>query len=282
MEDSNQTSISDSKQGTLAILAGGGALPVLLIKKCQQLNRPYFVIGFHDQTDPSIAHMMTHFGAAGKIISAMKEKNVTEIVMAGHMKRPSLSQIKPDFKGAKIMARLTLKKSMGDNNLLSFLSVEMEKEGFKVVGVQNFIDQVLMPKGLLGNTQPDTQDKGDIARGIEVATTLGLADVGQSVVVEQGVVLAVEAIEGTDALLQRCKNLKRISDRPVGVLVKMKKPQQDRRFDLPTIGKITVDNAAAIGLKGIAVRAGETILLDADDIGAYADAKGIFIIGIDA
>ena len=122
--------------------------------------------------------------------------------------------------------------------------------------------------------------QGDIARGVAVIRALGPLDVGQAVVVQQGLVLGIEAIEGTDALIERCGMLRR--DGPGGVLVKMTKPTQDLRFDLPTVGVVTVERCAAAGLRGIAIEAGKTIALDRDAIAAQADRLGLFVIGLDS
>ena len=153
------------------------------------------------------------------------------------------------------------------------------EEGFRVLGAHEILQAALGPKGVLSRAEPDAQAMADIDRGVAVARALGVADVGQGCVVQLGLVLAVEAVEGTDAMLARCAPLARAG--PGGVLVKVLKPGQDRRADLPTIGPDTIRNAAAAGLRGVAFEAGATILVERETTIAAADAAGLFLLGLD-
>jgi DUF1009 family protein len=166
----------------------------------------------------------------------------------------------------------------GDDRLLGVVVQELEGEGFRVIGVDDVCRNLLAPEGPLTRARPDGVAGRDIALGIEVARRLGELDVGQAVVVQQSHVLGVEAAEGTDALLRRCAGLRR--EGPGGVLVKVKKPQQERRADLPTIGAETVRGAAAAGLRGIAVEAGHTLVVDRRRTVEDAAAAGLFIVGV--
>lgn len=148
-----------------------------------------------------------------------------------------------------------------------------------MVGLETILPEVLAPLGIFGRHRPDEQAEADIRRGLEVARGLGLLDVGQSVVVQQGIVLGVEAVEGTDALLRRCVELRR--NGPGGVLVKIRKPGQEQRVDLPTFGPATIKGAAAAGLRGLAVDAGGTLVVNRDAVVAAADEAGLFLIGIE-
>ena len=217
-------------------------------------------------------------GEAGRAIAELKRAGVVDLVMAGPVRRPSWSEIGLDWRGAQLVAKIGA-RALGDDSLLSAVARELEGEGFRLVGADDLLPDGVAGEGTLGRHTPDDQARADIARGIEVALALGTADVGQSVVVQQGLVLAVEAIEGTDALLARARDLARAG--PGGVLVKMAKPQQDRRMDLPTIGPKTLELAAAAGLRGVAVEAGGTIVVDPDACIAVADRLGLFLIGID-
>jgi hypothetical protein len=182
------------------------------------------------------------------------------------------------------MARFFAKvgyRMLGDDGLFSAVAKELEIEGFCLLGAHELLDsETTVPEGPLGRLKPNEEAEADIGRGIAIARALGALDIGQAVVVQQGLVLGVEAIEGTDALLARCATLKR--EGPGGVLVKISKPRQDRRADLPTIGAGTVAAAAAAGLRGIAIEAGSTLLLDRAAIVAAADARKIFVVGIAA
>jgi len=152
------------------------------------------------------------------------------------------------------------------------------KEKFRVVGADQLLRQALVPEGPLGRLHPDPQAQADIERGLRVARTLGALDVGQAVIVQQGLVLGVEAIEGTDELLRRCAVLRR--EAPGGVLVKVEKPGQEPRADRPTIGLRTVLLAAETGLRGIAVEANATIVLNCDEVIRAADRAELFLVGV--
>ncbi len=240
------------------------------------------MVAFAGQFDPATVdgfpHIALRIGEAGRIIAALKEAGVVDLVMAGGVRRPSLSEIGLDWRGVQLFARIGA-GALGDNGLLAAIGRELEREGFRLVGAKDILAGGVAIAGVLGRCQPDAQAHADITHGILVARALGAVDVGQSVVVQQGLVLGVEAIEGTDALLQRVGPLRR--DGPGGVLVKIAKPQQDRRIDLPTIGPATIECAAAAGLRGIAVEAGNAIILDRAAAVAKADAAGLFLIALD-
>ncbi len=265
----------------LGILAGSGELPRRVIEACRLAGRPFFVLAFEDAADPSLVadlpHAWVRLGAAAKSFRLLRENAVEEVLLAGGVKRPSLRSLRPDWRAAIFFARVGL-RALGDDGLLRGVIKEIESEGFKVVGVDTVLSDALAPTGPLGAHRPDAQAEADIAHGVAVARALGALDIGQAVVVQQGIVLGVEAIEGTDALIARCAALKRAG--PGGVLVKMAKPGQERRADLPAIGPATVAAVAASGLRGIAVEAGAALVLDRTQLVAAADRAGIFILGI--
>ena len=265
----------------LGILAGAGELPLRIIEACRAASRPIFVLAFEGSADPDrlagLPHAFVRLGAAGEGLRLLHENGVEELVMAGAVRRPSLASLRPDWRTAKFFARVGL-AALGDDGLLRAIIGELEKEGFRVVGVDSILGDSLAPLGVLGAHAPDAEDEADIALGLKHAAALGALDIGQAVVVQQGLVLGVEAIEGTDALLARCIALRR--EGPGGVLVKIAKPGQERRADLPAIGPRTVEAAAAAGLRGIAVEAGSTILFDRAAIVAAADAAQIFVTGL--
>ncbi len=265
----------------LGIIAGGGAYPAQIIAACQQQGRPFHVLALEGQADhpaiESVPHTRIRLGAAGEAERVLREEGCEDVILAGHVRRPSLREIRPDARAAKVLMKASM-KAWGDDGLLSAIIREFEKSGFRVVGVEAILDDLLAPEGQIGRHKPDAEAETDIARGIEVARGLGALDVGQSVVVQQGIVLGVEAIEGTDALIERCGALRR--EGPGGVLVKLAKPGQDRRVDLPTIGLDTVRGAHAAGLRGIAVEAGGTQIIDRAAVTDAADAAGLFLVGV--
>jgi len=264
----------------LGILAGGGVLPARLIEACRVQGRECFIVAFKDQTDPqAIAdapHEWVRLGAAGKALELLKENNVEELVMAGPIKRPSLAAIRPDAWALKLLTKAGV-SSLGDDGLLSVIVNELENEGLKVIGVDDILSNFLAEAKVYGKIEPDKTALTDIERGFHVAWILGQADVGQAVVVQQGLVLAVEAIEGTEKMVSRIPDVAR--EGPGGVLVKAKKPKQEKRADLPTVGPETVKQAAKAGLSGIAVEAGGALVVDPVETTTQADRLGLFLVG---
>lgn len=266
----------------LGIVAGGGELPKRLIDWCRAHNRPYYALAIHANADEKIftkgvAHEWIRIGQAGTGFKRFKEEGVKEIVLIGTIKRPTFSELVPDLRTAAFFAKLGA-KALGDDGILRALVKEIEADGMKVVGIQEVVPDLLAHEGVLTKKKPDKADEEDIRRGVEVASALGKLDVGQSVVVQQGLVLGVEGIEGTDRLIKRCADYVRKGKAPV--LVKLRKPQQDMRIDLPTIGTRTVENARKSGLKGIAVHAGNTLIVNEPEVIRLANEYGLFIKGI--
>src|SRR5262249_40848076 len=185
------------------------------------------------------------------------------------------SMLRPDWRAAKLFARIGY-RALGDDGLLSAVVEELEREGFRIIGPEQLLERALIPEGPLGKIRPDALSEADIEHGLRIAHALGSLDIGQAVIIQQGLVLGVEAIEGTDELLRRCEALRR--DGPGGVLVKIEKPGQESRADRPTIGKRTVALAAQTGLRGIAVEAHATIVVDHDEVARAADGAGLFVV----
>ncbi|WP_142847011.1 LpxI family protein [Telmatospirillum sp. J64-1] len=267
----------------LGILAGGGDLPAQLINACRETGRDFFVIAFEGFAEKSmvegVPHVWLRLGEAGSGFKILHDQGVEDVVMAGPVRRPSLRDLRPDWQTTRFLARIGM-SALGDDGLLRAVIRELEDEGFRVVGIDDVLSDILARPGLYGSIEPDEQARVDIARGLEVARGLGRLDVGQSVVVQQGIVLAVEAVEGTDAMIARAGEQRRPG--PGGVLVKTCKPGQERRADLPTVGPRTVQNAIRAGLRGIAIEAGSTLMVGTETMVAEADAAGLFLIGIES
>lgn len=266
--------------GTLGIIAGSGALPARLAAAARASGRSVFILGLEGHAEPAVLapfpHRLARIGAAGQILGALREAGVDEVVLIGPVKRPSLLTLMPDAEGARILARIGRAAFAGDDGLLAAVIAVFEEEGFRVRGAQEVMADLAAPEGVLGALTPGAAMEADIARGVAVARALGAADVGQAVVVQQGIVLGVEAAEGTDALLARCGGLRR--EGAPGVLVKLAKPGQESRADLPTIGVRTVEGAAAAGLAGIAVEAGLTLMPERSATVEAADRLGLFLV----
>jgi DUF1009 family protein len=271
-------------QGPLGILAGGGPFPGQVAAAAGAAGRPVFIVGFEDFADPAVIgaypHAYARLGAAGRILSLLREHDVRDLVLVGPVKRPSLLDLRPDFEGTKILARIGRAAWSGDDGLLAALVRVLAEEGFSVLGAHEILTASVAQAGVLGAVAPDAQALSDIARGARVVRALGLLDVGQGCVVQQGFVLAVEAAEGTDRMLARVGEL--AVPGLGGVLVKLTKPGQERRADMPTVGPRTITAAAAAGLRGVACEAGGTLLTDRVGCIAEADRLGLFLFGIDS
>ena len=271
-------------QGTLGIIAGGGELPLRVARAALAAGRPVFAAVIEGWADPTawrdLPHLCIRLGAVGRILAALRGRGVRQLVLCGAAKRPSILALGLDAAGLRLAAKLGRAAFLGDDGLLRAVARVLGEEGFEVIAPDAVLAGLLPEEGLLtrGVTPPDAAARADIARGIAVARALGALDVGQAVVVQQGLVLGVEAIEGTDALLARCAGLRR--EGPGGVLVKLAKPGQDRRLDLPGLGPATVAGAAAAGLRGIVIEAGGAVLVDRPAVLASAEAAGIFLLAI--
>lgn len=272
----------EKPQKKLGIIAGGGIIPKLLIDFCKDSGRPYFALAIEGNADrayfdKSVNYQWIRIGQAGTGFKRLLEEKVEEVVMIGTIHRPTFAELVPDLRTTAFFARLGL-KSIGDDGILRALVKEIESENMRVVGVHEVMPHLLIKEGNLTSYKPSKQTKADIARGVEVALTLGKLDVGQSVVVQQGLVLGVEGIEGTDELIKRCKNYRRKGEG--GVLVKLRKPQQDMRIDLPTIGLQTIEKAHQSGLQGLAIHAGNALIVDEPAVLKLAEKYKMFVMGI--
>lgn len=270
-------------QPVLGIVAGAGELPRTLLTACKATGRPYFLLALEEAADGATAeeagvdHAWIRIGAVGKAVDTLRAHGVEEVVLAGKVLRPKLSSLRPDLKGSKWLARLGSQMILGDNELLSGVVRLLEEEGFRVVGVDEVVSDLIAPEGLIGSIYPDKRVQVDIEFGARIARSIGALDIGQAVIVHNQQVLGVEAVEGTDALIARCAALR--ADEKGGVLVKAKKPQQDRRADLPTIGISTIEGLAEHGFYGVAVEAGSALIVNRREVSRRADQLGIFAIG---
>ena len=266
--------------GKLAIIAGGGTLPALLVQACREVGRPFLVVGLEGQADggtlEGVPLTWCRLGAAAEGERILREFGAEEVVFVGKVRRPSLKEIRPDWRALKVIVKATV-RALGDDGLLRAIIREFEASGFRVVAPHEVVRDLLANEGPYGRIRPDRQARIDIERGMAVAKAIGALDIGQAAVVQQGIVLGVEGIEGTDALIVRAGALQR--EGPGGVLVKAAKPRQERRIDLPGIGVETVEAVARAGLRGIAVEAGGALVIDRAKVAARADDLGIFVVG---
>ncbi|HEX4078196.1 MAG TPA: UDP-2,3-diacylglucosamine diphosphatase LpxI [Rhizomicrobium sp.] len=270
----------------LGIIAGGGALPLAVAQNASGSGRDVFVVGLRGAADPGIAefpHEWISLGEAGRMLRALREHGCVDVLFAGRVARPRFSEVKVDAKALLLLPRVIAAARRGDDALLRALTAILDAEGFRCVGVAEAAPGLLVPEGLLGSARPDAEAKNDMALGVKVVRRLGALDVGQSAIVCAGLVLAVEAAEGTDAMILRVPRLEESirgnEGHPRGVLVKALKPVQDGKTDLPVIGLQTVENARRAHLAGIAIEAGRTLIIDRCAVAAAADRAGVFVFG---
>ncbi len=271
------TAMSDA-QPKLGILAGGGPLPRRLAEAAMDGGRAVFVIAFDGQTDSGaldgLPHAWMRLGGIGKIFARLHAEGVRDLCLIGQFRRPTLRELMPDLRGSRLAVKIGFNVA-GDDALMRGIGDALAEEGFRVVAPYEVMEELLAKPGVLTRRRPDETDSADIARGFEVARAIGAVDAGQGAIVQQGIVLAVEAAEGTDAMLARTGAL--VRDGGGGVLVKARKPQQDDRLDLPVIGVSTVEGVAAAGLAGIAVEAGGALINDRPAVVEAADRLGLFV-----
>ncbi len=266
----------------LGIIAGGGPLPGQVAQAARASGRAVFIAGIEGFAEPDVLapypHRVFRLGAIGAMIRAFRDEGCRDLVMIGPVKRPSFLSLRPDAEGARMLARIGKAAFLGDDGLLAAIMRVLAEEGFTMLGAHDIFTDALAPEGLLTRTAPDALAMADIKRGMEVLKLIGAADIGQACVVQQGIVLAVEAVEGTDAMLARIAAVTRPG--PGGVLVKLAKPGQERRADLPALGTATVQHARAAGLRGVAFEAGGSLLTNKLEMIEFADAGGIFLLGV--
>lgn len=267
----------------LGIVAGGGELPKRVVEACRDTGRPFYVLGLEGQVDIDWLESLSDKavvrpGALKRSMELMRAAGAREVVLAGKVRRPSITELRPDALAMKLLLQAG-RKAFGDDGLLSFLINYLDGEGFRILSVDQVLPGQKMVPGPMGAHSPDDEAFADIRRGVVVLDALSPVDVGQAVVVQSGLVLGVEAIEGTDALLSRAGTLRR--EGPGGVLVKLRKSGQSDRVDVPAVGPDTVRNAHAAGLQGIAIDAGGMVLIDREEMTRLADEAGLFIMAID-
>ncbi len=265
----------------IGVVAGGGDMPHDVIAACREQGHDAFVLALRDQAEPGSFRRRPdawiRVGEIGLGMDLLRRAGATEIVFAGAVRRPSPSALCPDMRGAKLLAGLG-RAYFRDGAVLAALAALLEEDGFVVRPPESVAPLLMAEARNYGPIAPDAAALADAARGFEVGRALGRLDVGQAVVVQNGAVLGVEAVEGTDALVARAGDLAFEGPRPV--LVKTCKPGQDRRVDLPTIGPRTIRLAAGAGFAGVAVEAGAALIVDAGGTAELAGETGLFVAGM--
>jgi hypothetical protein len=271
----------------LGIIAGGGDLPRAIAQSVLDTGRPVCVLALLGSTDDWVSHYPHEWvgiGEVGKANKFLRSQGCEELLLAGRLQRPKWSEIKVEAKFLLRLRRVIGAALQGDDALLRFVVGMFEEDGFRVIGTAEAAPGLIAREGVFGRHRPSEQDQADIALAFKVVRKLGELDVGQAAAVCDGLVLAVEAAEGTDRMIARIGDLpehfRGTLKKPRGVLAKALKPVQDRKTDLPVIGVQTVQNVAAAGLSGIAVEAGGALIVDRAAVVDAADEAGVFVIGV--
>jgi len=274
--------------GPLALICGAGTLPFAVADAAIARGRRVVLYPIRGFAEPARVAAYPHHwiavGQFGRFRRLTAQEGCRDVAMIGAMVRPAWSQMRFDLGMLAMLPTILRGFRGGDDHLLSTLGRVMEKAGLRPVGAHEVAPDILVPEGALGRVTPRAGDAADIAKAFDFLNVNSRFDTGQAVVVADNQVLAVEAAEGTDAMLERVAALRdsgriRLSA-GVGVLAKAPKRQQDRRFDLPTIGPVTVDKIVRASLAGIAVRAGETVIAEPAATAAAADRAGVFVLGL--
>lgn len=272
-------------EGPLGIIAGRGSLPIVIAEAALAADTPVHIVGIRGEAAEDIErfpHTWMKWGEIGKLFNALSQNDCADLVIIGGVNRPDFENVRVDLGAIKTLPFLLSLAKGGDDNLLSRIVGFLEEKGYRVHGAGDILPELLMPKGSLAARKPSAEDKADIAAAFNVVRALGSLDIGQAAVVAKGRVLAVEAAEGTDLMLERCAEIRRGGrsyGTQSGVLVKAPKPGQEERIDMPTIGPETMRRAAAAGLSGVAVAAHRVLVSDRQRTVEAADAHKLFLVG---
>ena len=265
----------------LGLIAGSGVYPLLLARAARARGvRQVVVVAFENETSPDITSVADHvewikIGQLGRLIGTFTRRGVTDASMAGQEAPKNLFRdIRPDLRLVAMLARL---KERNAETLFGAIAAELEKDGVTLQPATTFMEEYLAPAGPVTKRKPSREQEEDIAFGLKIAKGVSAFDIGQTVVVKNGTVLAVEGFEGTDECIRRGGAL--AGESGGAVVVKVTKPGQDMRFDVPVIGTRTIESCAAGRIAVLAVEAGVTLVLDKDAVQAAADQAKLVICG---
>lgn len=268
----------------LGLVAGSGDLPISILKECEKSNIKPFVIVLKDFAKESdykeYNHRLLKFGDVGKAISFFRKNKVKYIVFAGAVKKPDLKTIWPDLKGFFLLMQLLKCKIFGDDTILQTAIKFLEKEGFEILPVDKIVKDIKISHGIAGIIPLPNEDyMTDIELGVKVLRQIGDLDIGQSIVIQNGIVMGIECIEGTEKLIERCGHLKYTTGRKP-ILVKIKKTKQTRKIDLPAIGEDTITQLKQAGFAGVAIDYENGLVINRQATINLANKNKIFVYGI--
>lgn len=269
----------DTSTAPIGLIAGGGQFPLLFAEAARERGRTVYAVAHVNESDPVLETRVdgicwVRLGQLGKIIKYFKKNGVTETVFAGTITKARIfKDILPDLKGLTLWNKIDVRQ---DDAILRAVAGAMEQEGIQVLASTIYLEHLLFPTGVLTRKKPTGSQAEDIRFGWKIAREIGRLDIGQCVVVRGRSVLAVEAIEGTDAAIRRGGRLAGKE----AVVVKLRKPGQDFRFDLPATGITTISTLAEVRGAVLAVEAGQSLLFDPEDMVARAEEAGICVVGV--
>ncbi len=262
----------------IGLIAGRGQFPLMVAQKIHHLGMTVAICAFHGHVEPELSKLadnfcLIHLGQLGKLIKFFKKQKVRRICFAGSINKPKALSIRPDFRTMKILFKL---RGFGDDALLRAASAELEKEGFTVVQAASFVSGLHAPLGILTRRRPSQEEWEDILYAWPIAQNIGKMDIGQCIVVRRKMVMAIECIEGTDITLTRGGDF----GGPGCIAVKILKPGQDERLDLPAIGLATIRLLLEKKFSCLVYQAGKTLFFDREESLIEADKGGLCIIGL--
>ena len=270
----------------IGLIAGGGQLPEYVHEAALESGELGVVIAL----EPFVAEQSfkdadrLRLGQYGKMVRRLKQANCTHVCFAGIVKRPDFKRLKPDLKAMRHLPGTIRAAGQGDDALIRHVLGLFEQEGFDIISPQEVCADLMLTEGVMGDVPLADAHRDDALTACKVASAIGELDIGQGAVVARGVTLAVEAQEGTDAMLVRLLNLpaelRGTPEQRVGVLAKIVKPKQDIRVDLPTLGPATILHAAEAGLAGIVAEAGGAFVIEREETLRLANEAGLFIAGL--
>lgn len=263
----------------IGVIAGGGQFPYLFAQAAREAGREVVIVAHEGESAPELADVADRLhwiklGQLGRLISCFKKDQVSQAVFLGTITKTRIfKDVFPDLKGLSLWNKISVRQ---DDAILRAIASELEKEGIEVLESTLYLKHLLFPTGVVGKKKPSADQIEDIRFGFAIAREIGRLDIGQTVVVRNRTVLAVEAIEGTDAAIRRGGVL----GREKAVVVKVRKPGQDFRFDLPAIGLTTLDSMREVHASVLAVEAGQSLLFDRENVARHADRAGIVMVGV--
>ena len=261
----------------IGLIAGNGSFPLIFIEQAKKSGESVTAVALHGETDKAIERLAdkTYWisvGQLAKLIDILKKENIKKCVMAGQVKHVKLFSVKPDLKAVKLLAMLKTKTA---ETILSAVCDELKKEGIEFIPSNTYLSAFMPARGPLTKIKPDKGQSADISFGFDIARSVAGLDIGQTVCVKDGAIVAVEAMEGTDACIKRAGGITRGF-----TAVKVARPKQDMRFDIPVVGIKTIETLKESGASVLAVESGKTLLLEMEDVIAFADSAGLCLVAV--